>query len=75
MKLNTLSKNSTCSIDGLIGDSQITERLSDLGLYKGLELECLGRAPFGGPLIFRFGSGILALREKEAACVLITPRT
>lgn len=58
-------------IIGFAGDPLIIERLIEMGLYTGMEVERMGRAPFNGPFLFRFESGSLALREGEAQCVLV----
>lgn len=53
---------------GFCGDAALIERLKELGLHAGVCLEYLGRAPFRGPLLFRWGVTVLALREEEAMC-------
>lgn len=68
---NKSSENQSIRIQGFSGDPLVIERLKEMGLHQGLELEPVGRAPFGGPLLFRFGSTVLALRTEEAACTLI----
>jgi ferrous iron transport protein A len=47
------------------------ERLKEMGLHQGLEVSFVGRAPFRGPLLYRFGNTVLALRLEEASCALI----
>jgi ferrous iron transport protein A len=54
---------------GYVGDTQLVERLKELGVHPGLNLTYLGRAPFSGPLLFRFGATVLALRQEEVACL------
>ena len=49
--------------------NQTVERLKELGLSEGLVVIYIGRAPFAGPLLFRLGAMVLALREEEAACL------
>lgn len=58
-------------IEGFHGDSVLVERLKEMGLHQGLEVTPVGRAPFGGPLLYRFGNTVLALRFEEAQCALI----
>lgn len=65
------SSNLKARIEGFHGDSVIVERLKEMGLHQGLEVAPVGRAPFGGPLLFRFGNTVLALRFEEAQCALI----
>jgi ferrous iron transport protein A len=54
---------------GYLGDADLIERLKELGIHPGLQMTYLGRAPFSGPLLFRFGATVLALREEEVACL------
>lgn len=58
-------------IAGFSGDEMTIERLKEMGLHAGLEIQCLGQAPFRGPLLFQFGNTVLALRHEEAECTLI----
>ena len=60
-------------ITGYDGDQQLIERLKELGLSPGLKISLVGRAPFFGPLLFRLGAMVLALREEEAACLNLRP--
>ncbi|MEY4617226.1 MAG: hypothetical protein RJB66_2186 [Pseudomonadota bacterium] len=55
----------------LAGDNAITERLIDMGLHPGVEIELIGRMPFDGPFIIRVESTFLALREEEALCLIV----
>ena len=59
------------TITGFLGDNVIVERLKEMGFHQGLEVFVAGYAPFGGPLLFRFGSTVLALRREEASCLLV----
>ena len=63
------SKNAI--IGGFDGDQDTIERLKEMGLYEGLQIESLGQAPLAGPQIFRFANTILALRKEEALCVIL----
>ncbi len=63
--------NSKAIISDFQGESLLIERLKEMGLYQGLEIELVGHAPFGGPMLFQFGNTVLALRNEEALCVKI----
>jgi Fe2+ transport system protein FeoA len=56
---------------GFCGDPLIIERLKELGIHRGVKIEAYGRAPFGGPKLYRLGATVLALREEEAECIRI----
>jgi Fe2+ transport system protein FeoA len=58
-------------VAGFCGEPEKVERLKEMGIHQGLEVSFIGRAPLKGPLLFRFGNTVLALREEEASCALI----
>ena len=55
----------------VIGDDALAHRLGACGLWPGARVECIGRAPFGDPLLFRLHGYRLALRRSEAERVLV----
>ncbi len=61
-------------IEAFCGDPLLCDRLYELGLRPGIFLESSGRAPFGGPFLFRFQNTVLALRSAEAACIVVSER-
>lgn len=67
-----LKPGQTVEILQIAGEHALRERLHEMGLRAGTELTILGRAPFGGPLLVRFKTSFLALRNEEAACVQTT---
>lgn len=60
-------------ITGISGREAATYRLMELGLIEGAELEVVRRAPLGDPMQVRLGDYDLSLRNREAACVDVTP--
>ena len=58
-------------ITGFAGDDVYRERLHEMGLRVGIRITVLGRAPFGGPILIRFNTSFLALRNEEARCALV----
>lgn len=71
MKLSELHLHQKTIIKGFQGEPLIVERLKEMGFHQGLEIEAVGRAPFGGPCLYRFGNTVLALRSEEAECAII----
>ncbi len=52
---------------------EIVQRLADIGFLRGEEVRVIARArPGGTPLAVRVGTATFALRNFEAACVLVT---
>ncbi len=48
-------------------------RLLTLGLYPGVEIEVLRRAPLGDPLQVRSGTTLLSIRQHEAEGIEVEP--
>ena len=51
------------------GEPALVQRLMELGVFEGEDVELLGAAPLGDPLEIRIGAGRLSLRKTEAACI------
>ena len=58
---------------GIAGDDLLAQRLRASGLWDGTEIELLGKATFGDPLLFKLHGFRLALRGNEAERVLVAP--
>jgi ferrous iron transport protein A len=55
----------------VLGDDPLALRLAAAGLWPGVMVERICRAPFGDPLLFRLHGYRLALRRSEAERVLV----
>lgn len=55
------------------GPRDLVERLNELGFRKDTECQYLGRTPLWGPLLFKIGPMVMALRENEAQCLIADP--
>ena len=53
------------------GDSEISERMRELGLSLGSTIKIIRQTPFGGPSLVQTTSTLLALREEEMACLTL----
>jgi ferrous iron transport protein A len=51
----------------------MVQRLMEMGMLEGDEIEVLAVAPLGGPMEVRLGDYRLSLRRSEAARVEIEP--
>ena len=58
-------------ITELRGDDPLSQRLLEMGLLEGADIEVLRVAPLGDPLEVRLGDYQLSLRRSEAARVLV----
>lgn len=50
-------------------DQSLIQRLYDLGLYPGLEVELVGKISFGSVYIIQFGETRIALNSEEFSCL------
>jgi len=59
-------------IEEVLGEDALMQRLMEMGLLEGAEVEVLGFAPFGDPLEVRLRDYRLSLRRNEAARIRVT---
>lgn len=50
-------------------DDDLIQRLYDLGLHPGLEIELVGQVSFNSVTIVQFGSTRIALNQEEFSCL------
>jgi Fe2+ transport system protein FeoA len=55
----------------LAGGDALVQRLLEMGLFEGEEVEVVGFAPLGDPMVVRLGDYRLSLRRSEAARVQV----
>ena len=73
-RLTRLTPARVTAIDWALLSAAEGQRLRELGLDEGVEVELLHRAAFGrGPLACRFGRMTLALRSHVAQAIHVTP--
>lgn len=70
--LDQLQIGQRARIDAIQGQDVLTQRLMEMGVLEGEEVELLARAPLGDPLEIRLLDSRLSLRRDEAARVLVT---
>ena len=71
MTLDELRAGQRARIESLQGDDVVVQRLLEMGLLEGEEIEVVGFAPFGDPLEIRVRDYCLSLRRREAARVRV----
>jgi Fe2+ transport system protein FeoA len=57
----------------LAGGDALVQRLLEMGLFEGAEVEVVGFAPLGDPMEVRLRDYRLSLRRSEAARVQVEP--
>jgi ferrous iron transport protein A len=69
LSLDQVTVGQRARVDAVRGDDALVQRLLEMGLLEGEEVQVLGRAPLGGPLEILLGDYRLSLRRNEAARV------
>jgi Fe2+ transport system protein FeoA len=71
--LDQLPVGQPCRVTAIQGDDALVQRLLEMGLLEGEEIEVTNVAPLGDPLEIRLRDYRLSLRRREAARVLVQP--
>jgi len=58
-------------VEAVQGHDALVQRLFEMGLLEGEEIEVIGFAPLGDPMEIRLGDYRLSLRRSEAARVSV----
>jgi ferrous iron transport protein A len=69
MTLDQLRAGQRARVEALDGDDAVLQRLLEMGLLEGEEIEVVGFAPLGDPVEIRLRGYCLSLRRREAARV------
>jgi ferrous iron transport protein A len=70
--LDQLRLGERARVEAIRGDDAIVQRLLEMGLFEGEEVEVIGFAPLGDPLEIRLRDYRLSLRRSEAARVHVS---
>ncbi|HMF16401.1 MAG TPA: FeoA family protein [Gemmataceae bacterium] len=71
MTLDQLLPGQRARVEAIPGEDYLVQRLLEMGLLEGEEIEVLGFAPFGDPIEIRLRDYRLSLRRSEAARVAV----
>ncbi len=69
--LSSLLPGESCRVGEVRTDREIHRRFLDIGLVKNATVTCLGRSPLGDPSAYMICGAVIAIREKDAACILV----
>jgi ferrous iron transport protein A len=69
--LDQLRIGQRARIEAIEGSDAILQRLLEMGLLEGEEIEVIGFAPLGDPLEIRLRDYRLSLRRSEAARITV----
>jgi Fe2+ transport system protein FeoA len=71
--LDQLRVGDRAVVESVGGAPALMQRLLELGMIDGEEIEVLALAPLGDPIEIRCGASRLSLRRREAATVYVSP--
>jgi Fe2+ transport system protein FeoA len=71
--LDSLRLGQRARVLAIQGDDGLVQRLLEMGLLEGEEVEVLGFAPLGDPMEIRLRDYRLSLRRSEAARISVEP--
>jgi ferrous iron transport protein A len=71
--LDQLSQGQYARVETVSGSPGVVQRLYEMGLLEGDEIEVVRFAPLGDPIEIRIANTHLSLRRVEAAGVRVTP--
>ena len=69
--IQQLAIGATATVIGFRDESAYVERLKSLGLVRGTRFQVLRAAPLGDPIELRLRGFRLAIRAREADCLII----
>lgn len=69
--IQQLAIGETATVIGFRDESAYVERLKSLGLVRGTRFQVLRAAPLGDPIELRLRGFRLAIRAREADCLII----
>jgi Fe2+ transport system protein FeoA len=72
MSLTELGRGHVARVEEVRGNDSLSQRLLEMGLTPGCEVEYLATAPLGDPLEFKVRGYRLSLRKREAERVQVT---
>ena len=74
LPLHSISSGAAnATVIGIAGSDGIVQRILEMGLFAGEELEVIGFAPLGDPMEIRLRDFRLSLRRGEAARISVQP--
>jgi ferrous iron transport protein A len=73
VSLDQLGAGQRARIESIVGSDALVQRLLEMGLLEGDEVEVIGFAPLGDPMEIQLRDYRLSLRRNEAARVRVSP--
>ena len=74
IRLCELEADECASVYMLLNIGEMRRRLQDLGLVEDTAVECIGKSPGGGLGAYLIRGAVIAVRDEDAAQILVIPR-
>lgn len=74
MSLSDLLPGQRATVLAVAGNAALIQRLAEMGLLEGDEIEFVTTAPLGDPIEVRVGDTRLSLRKADAAHITVAVR-
>ena len=71
MSLSDLLPGQRATVLAVAGNASLIQRLAEMGLLEGDEIEFVTTAPLGDPIEIRIGDTRLSLRKADAALISV----
>ncbi len=71
--LADLAKGARARVRGHAGRDAVVQRLLEMGLTEGVDVQVVRFAPLGDPIEGKVRGYALSLRREDARCVLVDP--
>ncbi len=52
----------------------VKERLSEMGLEDGRDVQCIRKGPLGGPIVMQLGGSVFAIEQELASKIEVEPQ-
>lgn len=66
-----MSTNTYATVVSLETKGELRRRLMDIGLVEGTTVECVRKSPAGDPKAYLIRGAVIALRNEDAATVIM----
>lgn len=73
LALDRLPAGQSAYVTSLEHEPSMGQRLADLGLIRGTRVTCLYPSPWGDPRAYSIRGAVIALRQRDAALVRVSP--
>ena len=70
-RLSDLFVGECAVITGIDAGCGMRRRLLDVGFMPGTHISCVGKSPFGDPRAYSLRGYVIAIRQRDAADVII----